>query len=160
MRKSATPGSHHAFTLVEIMIVVVIIGLLAAMAIPAFKRVIRRQQNSQVVNDLRVFAQAFETYATQNGGWPPNAGAGVIPAVMRNGWLKNGVWRAKTPIGGQWNWDDNVSGLGFNAGISITNYTCPASQLVEIDALIDDGDLTSGTFQRTGGNRVSFILEP
>jgi len=56
---------------------------------------------------------------------------------MRVGWLKNGVWQAKTSIGGAWNWDDNVSGLGFNAGISITNYTCPAAQLLEIDDLID-----------------------
>lgn len=141
------------------MIVVVIIGLLAALAIPAFKRVIRREQNSQVANDLRVFSQAFETYSTQNGLWPPNAGLGVVPPLMRTGWLKNGVWQAKTPIGGRWNWDDAVSGSGFTAGISISNYTCTVAQLQEIDALIDDGDLLNGNFQRTGGNRVTLILE-
>jgi len=140
------------------MIVVVIIGLLAAMAIPAFKRVIRRQQNSQVVNDLRVFSQAFESYSTMFGKWPPNVGPGVVPVAVRNGWLKNGVWQAKTPIGGQWNWDYN--NVGITAGISISSYTCTTAQLREIDAIIDDGDLTTGNFQHTGGGRVTWILEP
>ena len=56
-----------AFTLVEIMIVVVIIGLLATIAIPAFKRVQLLAQTNRAANDFRVFSQAFETYATQNG---------------------------------------------------------------------------------------------
>jgi len=67
---SGLPG----FTLVEIMIVVVVIGLLAALAIPAYMRVQRRTQNSTVANDIRVFAQAFDTYATQNGGWHRKGG--------------------------------------------------------------------------------------
>ena len=61
------------FTLVEIMIVVVIIGLLAAMAIPAFRRVRESAQNARFVSDLRTFSQAFETYSLRNGAWPPNA---------------------------------------------------------------------------------------
>ena len=113
-----------------------------------------------MANDFRVFSQAFETYSTMFGKWPPNAGAGAVPTGMGVGWLKKGVWQAKTPNGGRWNWDDNVSGLGFNAGISITSYTCTVAQLQENDALIDDGDLTTGTFQQTGGSRVTLILEP
>ena len=151
------PRHPAAFTLVEIMIVVVIIGLLAALAIPAYQRVQRASQNNTVVNDFRVFSQAFETYATQNGAWPANVGPGVVPAGVSSADFKVSAWLAPTPIGGQWNWDYNIA--GFTAGVSISNFTCTDAQLQEIDAKIDDGDLTTGNFQKTQPNRVSYILQ-
>ena len=159
--KSAAPRSArfttHGFTLVEIMIVVVIIGLLAALAIPAFQRVRHRSQNSTTVNGFRVFSQVFEAYAAANGAWPPNVGPAAIPPGITSADFKIGVWQAPTPIGGLWNCDYNVA--GFTAGVSISNFTCDDAQLAEIDAMIDDGDLTTGLFQKTQPNRVSYILE-
>lgn len=64
-----SPAKHRGFTLVEIMVVVVIIGLLAALAIPAFQRNQRASQNARVINDFRIFMQSFEVYNTQNGSW-------------------------------------------------------------------------------------------
>jgi len=64
------------------MVVVTIIGLLVALAIPALQRVQRRAQNSSFVSDLRTYAQAFETYAMENGTWPPNGLSGMIPAPL------------------------------------------------------------------------------
>jgi type IV pilus assembly protein PilA len=147
------------FTLVEIMVVVVIIGLLAALAIPAFQRTQRASQNARVVNDFRIFTQAFEIYNAQNGGWPPNAGAGVIPTGMAKD-FKEDTWRAAaTAIGGRWNWDLNRA--EFMAGVSISGPTVTDEQLLQIDAKLDDGDLTTGHFQKLASSptRVSYILE-
>lgn len=146
----------RGFTLVEIMVVVVIIGFLAAMAIPAFQRVQRASKTARIVNDFRVFSQAFEIYNSQNGGWPPNASAGAVPAGMSGDFRVN-VWQNPTIIGGSWNWDNNVSGLV--AAISIQNFTADDSQLTAIDAKLDDGDLTTGNVQKVGSNRLSFILQ-
>lgn len=160
MKTSPSPPWRRrraAFTLVEIMIVVVIIGLLAALAIPAFQRVQRAAQNNAVANDFRVFSQAFETYSTQNGAWPANASPGAVPTGMGTGDFKVSVWQAVTPVGGRWNWDRNIA--GFAAGISISSYTCTDAQLQEIDAKLDDGDLTTGNFQKVQSNRVMLILE-
>src|SRR5476651_1504482 len=55
------------FTLVEIMIVVVIIGLLAAMAIPAFQKVRQSSQDKAVLNNVRQLSAASDQYFLENG---------------------------------------------------------------------------------------------
>ena len=59
--------STKGFTLVEIMIVVVIIGLLAAMAIPAFQKDRQSSQDKAVLNNARQLAAAADQYFLENG---------------------------------------------------------------------------------------------
>jgi type IV pilus assembly protein PilA len=60
-------STQQGFTLVEIMIVVVIIGLLAAMAIPAFQKVRTSSQDKAVMNNARQLAAAADQYFLENG---------------------------------------------------------------------------------------------
>jgi hypothetical protein len=71
--------------------------------------------------------------------------------------FRTASWQTTTAIGGQWNWDKDIA--GFTAGVSISNFTCDDIQLAELDAKLDDGDLTTGLFQKTQPNRVTWILE-
>ncbi len=53
------------FTLVEIMIVVAIIALLAAIAVPGFLRARKRSQASRILNYLRLIDAAVDQYAIE-----------------------------------------------------------------------------------------------
>ena len=58
-------SSRKAFTLFEIMIVVAIIALLAAIAVPGFLRARKRSQASRIMNDLRMIDSAVDQYAIE-----------------------------------------------------------------------------------------------
>ena len=58
--------SRGGFTLVEIMIVVAIIALLAAIAVPGFLRSRKRSQATAILNDARIIDGAIDQYAIEN----------------------------------------------------------------------------------------------
>jgi type II secretion system protein G len=59
-----------AFTLVEIMIVVAVIGLLSAIAIPSLAKARSVARANKALGDLRVIAQAVEQLGFETGQWP------------------------------------------------------------------------------------------
>ncbi|MBA3831964.1 MAG: prepilin-type N-terminal cleavage/methylation domain-containing protein [Chthoniobacterales bacterium] len=75
------------FTLVEIMIVVAIIALLAAIAVPGFLRARKRSQASRVINDLRLIDAAVDQYAIENNK-QTNAS---VPVAAWTQYLKKGT---------------------------------------------------------------------
>ena len=65
MLNKLSAKTRAGFTLVEIMIVVAIIALLAAIAVPGFLRARKRSQASKIINDLRLIDAAVDQYAIE-----------------------------------------------------------------------------------------------
>jgi prepilin-type N-terminal cleavage/methylation domain-containing protein len=78
---------NSGFTLVEIMIVVAIIGLLAAIAIPNFVRARTQSQKNACINNLRQIDSAVQTWALENKKAP--SAAVTYPDI--SSYLKNAV---------------------------------------------------------------------
>jgi prepilin-type N-terminal cleavage/methylation domain-containing protein len=74
------------FTLVEIMIVVAIIGLLAAIAIPNFVRARQTAQQNACINNLRQIDGAKEQYALENNlGSSASVSSGNVATYIKGG---------------------------------------------------------------------------
>lgn len=92
------PNRRDGFTLIELLIVVVIIGILAAIAIPKFSQVRRKAFKSALVSDLRNLATLQEHYHNQDFAYADDLAAlgvvaseGVHIAVNE---FNNGGWAA------------------------------------------------------------------
>jgi prepilin-type N-terminal cleavage/methylation domain-containing protein len=163
-----SPSARRGFSLVEIMVVVTIISVLAMLSVPAFQRIRRRARSSVIANDFRVFAAAVATYAHEKGTWPAETAAGVCPPVMTSRWNTT-AWLRKTPIGGQYNWDNNQNHLGtqITAAISIAaTASAPlpldVNQLTDLERVIDGAsyNLLGGSFRLGSGLNPVYVVQP
>jgi prepilin-type N-terminal cleavage/methylation domain-containing protein len=141
----ARSSRRRAFTLVEIMIVVVIIGLLAALAVPGMRRIKAQAAAKRYLNDVRQIVAGAERYAMEVGQYPPN-GIGALHPSLR-GYVPDSVFGTTTPLGGVWDWDYQQNG-----------FTATDEQLLAIDRSIDDGNLNSGTFRKDGSKAI-YVLQ-
>lgn len=81
-------SNKAAFTLVEIMIVVAIIGLLAALAIPGFVKARKQSQGRRVLNDARQLDAAIDQWALEKG---KKDGDSIVTTEAAS-YIKSGVW--------------------------------------------------------------------
>src|SRR6185436_20617687 len=83
-------SNKAAFTLVEIMIVVAIIGLLAALAIPGFVKARKQSQGRRILNDARQHDAAIDQWAIEKGkqdGDPIDTAEAAT--YLKTGWSDN-----------------------------------------------------------------------
>lgn len=72
--------SEQGFTIVELLIVIVVIGILAALVITTYNGIQQRGRNTDRQNDLNALKSHLETYQTLNGHYPSTTDLGSTSA--------------------------------------------------------------------------------
>lgn len=169
--RRSIPRSAAGVGLVELMVVVLIISMLMAMAVPSYQRVQRKAKAGALVNDFRVFSSVFLSSAHEKGSWPPEASGGVVPTGITAQEIKVESWTSPTPTGGKWDWEymqvhpgGTSPGGRWRAAIAITD-SAESALIVDqelfllIDQAVDDGNLTTGNFRLGTDNCPILVLE-
>jgi len=146
---------QEAFTLVEMMIVVAVIGLLAAIAVPNFIRARESAQSGAYMSDLQVATGAFQEFAVVNGNYPADTTPAQMPDGMED-YLTRMRWTQRNSLGGQWDWDFDV--FGVTAGVSVYRPKASADQMMRIDRILDDGNLASGQLRNRSSGYI-YVIE-
>lgn len=92
-------GRTQGFTLVEIMTVVVIVGILCAIAVPALMHVKKKSEDTLALNTLRQLYDAKELYFLEDGAGKPFV---TVPMLVKAGYASNSLDAATLHNIGAW----------------------------------------------------------
>ena len=111
------PRLHRGFTLIELMIVVAVIGVLAAIAIPSYSRYVLRANRADARNAMQAVAQRMEQNYNLTGTYASTPDGTAIGTGTLTTWGMNQI-----PLSG-----DAKYNISFAAGPTATSYTVQAT---------------------------------
>ena len=150
----------RGFTILELVIVVAVIGILAAIAIPMVSSYRDKAKLIHIASDLRNFRDGFTAYVVDNGCYPPDshndAPFNLINGYGTENYLPINAWTEEPYWGGFYNWEGPNSYP--YAGISIYGTAASQEIMTKLDTVFDDGNLSSGVFRKTPNGRYTYII--
>jgi prepilin-type N-terminal cleavage/methylation domain-containing protein len=82
--RSKRTGPQDGFTLLELLIVVAVIGIIAAITIPALVKAKVKSKTAVIIMDFHTVREAAILYNSDNNTYPPDTGPGVYPPEFKD----------------------------------------------------------------------------
>lgn len=155
-------GGNRAFTLVEILVVVVILGILAAIVSIAFGESVEGSRRTAFVSDVRVFRDAAFMFYAEQREYPEDSSSGLVPAGFED-YIDTDKWTSLTPLGGVWDFERDSFGITSGFGVDFANgggMDRDDDYMTLVDEICDNGDLGSGAFRKIDNGRYYEIIAP
>jgi prepilin-type N-terminal cleavage/methylation domain-containing protein/prepilin-type processing-associated H-X9-DG protein len=129
-KKIPTRKIRRAFTLVELLVVIVVIGILAALLLPALNKAKQRAYTLACLNNLKQLELCVHLYTADNNDClVPNNSVAIIGNNGASGQSSKGVsWCLDQDAQTQLTDDTLVNGLLFSYNTSVAIYHCPADR--------------------------------
>lgn len=145
----------NGFTLVELVVVILVLGVLAGVAVPKLLSVGEHANCQAVVTEVQAIFKAVELYAAREGELPADANRRRTPNGLED-FLDPSVLGEATPIGGDYDWQGSTTAFDF---IGVTIQEPPSTDaFLAIDQLADDGDLRTGWIRKRN-SKLDFWLD-
>jgi len=88
--------NRRGFTLVELMVAMLIVGILATLSVPSISAMVRRADAARVVADVHAIRIAAHDYYAANGTYPASGSAGTVPGTLAPSLPRGFSFRYKT----------------------------------------------------------------
>ncbi|QET06014.1 MULTISPECIES: pilin [Cupriavidus] len=92
MFASRTPTAQAGFTLIELMVVVAVIGILAAIAVPQYQEYTARTQMTRAVSELAAYKTAVEDHLGRGITRPTSIDLGYVDSTLAGAIRTDGLW--------------------------------------------------------------------
>lgn len=146
MRGRFTDNSVAAFTLIELAVVVVIVGIIIAIAVPRFGQMSDRSAASAANQSFAMLEKAILMYQGENQAFPPDPPAPEKYLDELDGYIGRQAWELPVPIGGHWDWigPSRPAYMGIAVHAPVAGGYAGWSVL---DRMFDDNDAAGGAYQ-------------
>jgi type II secretion system protein G len=137
--------SPRAFTLVELIAVIVVLAILAAVAVPRYFDYRRQAETTELVATWKTLAQAVRSYKIDLGAWPNGLRyltTNTVPAELSQRWNAE-VFRNTRHDGSYWRYDGDYT-FAYICLAGGPTTTERQAMLLDVDRMIDNGSATTG----------------
>lgn len=168
--------SKTGFTIVELLIVIVVIAILAAISVVAYNGIQTRAKATILANDIKAMEKAFNLYKTSSGAstwWRETdpellqgGSARIGSIITNNAGFREYLQSAPSTqgLGSYWSYDndgDYYNGCGGSStGVNLymPGYTLGSPVAQALDERIDDGDLACGNLREYSSGWLVYSL--